>query len=181
MRDEVAAETTSSGTDARPESVPIALSIATADDEDIRSPAGRREPRSLPQALRLLSSHAVWTVGRQNMTLDQVSRSSRNPDQEITQSFNVCPHFSSIIITTTPTCHQQGRTYRRQIIFCCCRQLRAPSRSRGGRRRLQRSLQWWRNRATTVARQGHLAILGPETSTSCPGRRPLSIPPEPAV
>ena len=36
MRDEVAAETTTSGTDARPESVPIALSIATADDEDIR-------------------------------------------------------------------------------------------------------------------------------------------------
>lgn len=27
------------------------------------------------------------------MTLDQVSRSSRNPDQEITQSFNVCPPF----------------------------------------------------------------------------------------
>ena len=34
--DEVAAETTSSGTDARSESVPIVISIETADDEDDR-------------------------------------------------------------------------------------------------------------------------------------------------
>ena len=36
MRDEVAAEVTNSGTDARSESVPIVLSVATADNDDNR-------------------------------------------------------------------------------------------------------------------------------------------------